>query len=86
MQSSSVVCGTSMLIGPLSYGLVHNVEETTMAFTIPDLPYAHDALEPHVDKKTMEVHHGQHHKAYVTNLNKAIENTYTLSLHDALPI
>jgi len=46
-----------------------------MAFTLPDLPYAHDALEPHIDAKTMEIHHGKHHNAYTDNLNKAIEGT-----------
>ncbi len=44
-----------------------------MAFTLPALPYAPDALEPHIDKATMEIHHGKHHQAYVTNLNKALE-------------
>jgi Fe-Mn family superoxide dismutase len=44
-----------------------------MAFTLPDLPYAKDALEPHIDTMTMEIHHGRHHNAYVTNLNAAIE-------------
>jgi superoxide dismutase, Fe-Mn family len=44
-----------------------------MAFTLPDLPYAHDALEPHVDKQTMEIHHGKHHNTYVTNANAALE-------------
>lgn len=44
-----------------------------MAHELPSLPYAHDALEPHVDKKTMEIHHGKHHNAYVTNLNGALE-------------
>lgn len=46
-----------------------------MAFTLPQLPYAFDALEPHIDAKTMEIHHGKHHQAYVNNLNKAIEGT-----------
>ena len=46
-----------------------------MAFTLPDLPYASDALEPHIDKTTMEIHHGTHHAGYVNNLNKAIEGT-----------
>lgn len=46
-----------------------------MAFTLPPLPYAFDALEPHIDTRTMEIHHGKHHQAYVTNLNAAIENT-----------
>ena len=44
-----------------------------MAFTLPPLPYAHDALEPHIDAKTMEIHHTKHHQAYVNNLNAAIE-------------
>ncbi|MFM9995389.1 MAG: superoxide dismutase [Phycisphaerales bacterium] len=46
-----------------------------MPFTIPTLPYAPDALEPHVDKATMEIHHGRHHKAYVDNANKALDGT-----------
>src|SRR5216684_1527147 len=44
-----------------------------MAFTLPALPYPTDALEPHIDKQTMEIHHGKHHAAYVTNLNAALE-------------
>lgn len=44
-----------------------------MAFELPALAYATDALEPHIDKTTMEIHHGKHHQAYVTNLNKALE-------------
>ncbi len=46
-----------------------------MAFELPALPYASDALEPHFDKLTMEIHHGKHHNAYVTNLNNAIKGT-----------
>ena len=45
-----------------------------MAFTVPPLPYAFDALEPYIDSKTMEIHHDKHHGAYVTNLNKALES------------
>lgn len=45
-----------------------------MAFTLPSLPYAYDALEPHIDQKTMEIHQTKHHGAYVTNLNKALES------------
>lgn len=44
-----------------------------MAFTLPSLPYAYDALEPHIDAKTMEIHHSKHHQTYVNNLNAAIE-------------
>jgi Fe-Mn family superoxide dismutase len=44
-----------------------------MAFELPNLPYAHDALEPHIDVRTMEIHHGKHHAAYVSKLNDAIK-------------
>jgi superoxide dismutase, Fe-Mn family len=50
-----------------------------MPFTLPALPYAPDALEPHIDKMTMEIHHGKHHNAYVTNLNKALESVPNLA-------
>jgi superoxide dismutase, Fe-Mn family len=50
-----------------------------MPFTLPPLPYAPEALEPHIDKTTMEIHHGKHHNAYVTNLNKALESAPELA-------
>jgi superoxide dismutase, Fe-Mn family len=46
-----------------------------MAYTLPPLPYAYNALEPHIDARTMEIHHTKHHNAYVTNLNNAIQGT-----------
>jgi len=58
-----------------------------MAFTLPPLPYSADALEPHIDKQTMEIHHGKHHNAYVTNLNAALEKAPELqskSLEDLI--
>jgi superoxide dismutase, Fe-Mn family len=50
-----------------------------MPFTLPPLPYAPDALEPSIDKTTMEIHHGKHHATYVTNLNKALESAPELA-------
>ncbi len=50
-----------------------------MAHVLPALPYAHDALEPHIDAQTMQIHHGKHHQAYVTNLNAAIEKAPELA-------
>jgi len=57
-----------------------------MAFELPELTYAHDALEPHIDAKTMEIHHGKHHNAYTTNLNNAIAGTEheNVSIEDIL--
>src|ERR1700722_8152813 len=49
------------------------LEEKFVAFTLPPLPYSFDALEPHIDAKTMEIHHDKHHGTYVTNLNKALD-------------
>lgn len=46
-----------------------------MTYTLPDLPYAYDALEPHIDAQTMEIHHSKHHNAYVTNLNAALKDS-----------
>jgi Fe-Mn family superoxide dismutase len=48
---------------------------TVMAFELPSLPYAHDALEPHIDGRTMEIHHGKHHAGYTANLNAAVSGT-----------
>jgi Fe-Mn family superoxide dismutase len=52
-----------------------------MAHTLPELPYAHNALEPHIDQQTMEIHHGRHHNAYVTNLNAALAGKADLEAH-----
>lgn len=50
-----------------------------MTFELPKLPYAHDALEPHIDAKTMEIHHGKHHQGYTDKLNKALEGQEALA-------
>ena len=50
-----------------------------MAYELPALPYAHDALEPHIDARTMEIHHGKHHQAYINNVNGALEGNEELA-------
>src|SRR5712675_2038361 len=67
--------GASLLAadGPGKFKETFTSEDSPMAFTVPPLPYAFDALEPYIDAKTMEIHHDKHHGAYVTNLNKALE-------------
>jgi len=52
-----------------------NLKQIIMAFELPKLPYAYDALEPHIDARTMEIHHGKHHNGYTTKLNAAVEGT-----------
>ena len=49
-----------------------NIKKINMAFTLPDLPYSNDALEPHIDSKTMEIHHGKHHNGYTSKLNACL--------------
>ena len=59
--------------GPKNCNAGSTPEEKPMAFTVPALPFAFDALEPYIDARTMEIHHDKHHGAYVTNLNKALD-------------
>ena len=58
-----------------SFSPLHSKEQSPVAFTLANLPYAFDALEPYIDKMTMEIHHGKHHAAYVNNLNNATKGT-----------
>jgi len=61
-------------LGLLDFSII-SLYQTGIIKKLPDLPYAFNALEPHIDAKTMEIHHDRHHKAYTDNLNKAIEGT-----------
>src|SRR6185437_9131275 len=73
IKTTAVVPGLKVGRGPTPFE-----EETTMAFSLPPLPYPADALEAAIDKATMEIHHGKHHKAYVDNLNAALEGQSAL--------
>ena len=70
---SAAILGTAAVILPEVLGDQLAQAQTLDPYALPPLPYAYDALEPHIDKTTMEIHHDKHHAAYVTNLNKALE-------------
>jgi superoxide dismutase, Fe-Mn family len=63
------------LVGTKAMATTNNIFNTADAFSLPNLPYAYNALEPFIDAQTMEIHHSKHHQAYVTNLNKAVVGT-----------
>ena len=75
LMSSLAVGGVALASGLFKPGAVFAGEKD---FTLPALPYAYDALEPHIDKQTMEIHHDKHHAAYITNLNKALASAADL--------
>ena len=79
---STAVLGISGIVNKLSFleakaetPIFGAIADQTAPYQLPALPYSFDALEPHIDKMTMEIHHGKHHAAYVTNLNKAVDGT-----------
>src|SRR5436309_3422027 len=75
----------SLFIGEDASATTTAATATTTVFELPPLPYAYDALEPHLDNMTMEIHHDKHHKAYVDNLNKAVnEHNITASLDEII--
>jgi Fe-Mn family superoxide dismutase len=84
-KSAALALGSivaSTFINKAVASTVSDKEEQIMAdgkFTLPALPYSYDALEPHIDKMTMEIHHSKHHQSYITNLNKALETENMLS-------
>lgn len=79
LRSSTIGAGIALIGAHQSFArtilTTPQFERSAMPFTLPELTYKHDALEPHFDKMTMEIHHGKHHAAYVTNLNKALEGS-----------
>lgn len=76
LQKSIVLAGASVVLPSFASPVADS-------FSLPSLPYAFDALEPHIDRLTMEIHHDRHHKAYVDNLNKALPGT-TKSIEEIL--
>ena len=89
-QASTFVIGTMTAAAAPSILTVNNTssnkENTTMAYELAPLPYALDALEPYIDAKTMEIHHGKHHAAYVTNLNNALKDHADLQSKSAIEL
>ena len=78
IQGSSAVAGLLLANSPLRLYADHHEHGHSHGHTLPKLPYAHDALEPSIDKRTMEIHHGKHHQGYVNKLNAAIGHHHAL--------
>ena len=79
IKKGAMLAASGIVGSALADSLANNsLAGETGAFTLPPLPYGYDALEPHIDKMTMEIHHAKHHQGYVNNLNKAIEVDATL--------
>ena len=86
LQSSVAFLGGSFLLSSFKTKAMRGSFIENSPFVLPSLPYSFEALEPHIDRMTMEIHHDRHHKAYVDNLNKAVIGTPSaaLSLEDLL--
>ena len=78
-QVAGTATVTAVVAGPVLFATAKAKAAEPVGFTLPKLPYAFDALEPHIDAKTMEIHHDRHHATYVTNLNTALAGTDWLS-------
>ena len=80
-QTAAGAAVAGLALPPLSIRADEPKKDEAPVFTLPKLPYAFDALEPHIDAKTMEIHHDRHHKTYVDNLNKALAGTAWAGKH-----
>lgn len=78
IKRTAILGATVATVSPLANLSAQTTPGGEAAFTLPKLPYPADALEPHIDAKTMEIHHGKHHAAYVNNLNKAVSEAPAL--------
>ncbi len=81
IQHAAVVGAAAVIVPSLLGDQLANAQTATDPYALPKLPYAYDALEPYIDKATMEIHHTKHHQAYINNLVKALENYPDLKKH-----
>src|SRR4051812_34153780 len=83
LRNLALLAGAASTIGPIRTAWAQAAGPAAAApsgpFKLPDLPYAYDALEPHIDAQTMQIHHDKHHAAYVANLNKALADAPDLA-------